>query len=242
MAAEQSTMPSIENRLAEFFDEFDEDFRSYGPNARWLVQDLEKLIKAGNRLDKEMDGAPNLLVSQCIFTGIEFIGRFYNHPLPDEVGVSDDIASLSNSKVGKFRDPKEHGRGDTATALEFIRDCFRDVYRDPLASGLSTTKAQAVWICFRHGHVHNYVQKQLKLPDGQVITGQVAWRRDGHLAIDATSQRTVFRVTVFDLFTDLEAGIANLRQKLSAPGPTGDDLRKRFAVAFDLWKRPHIVT
>jgi hypothetical protein len=233
----------VDSLIAAFFDDTREDGFSHGPNAAWLLRDLRKLIAAGDHLDREGHGAPNISVSQCVLTGIEFVGRFYRHPLPEEVtglDASAPLLCLSNTKARLFDDDKIGGRGSARTAEEFMGAFFPAAYGDPLGPGLSVPKAKALWTCFRHGHVHGYVQKQLLLRDGRNVTGQVSWGKGRpHLVLEPhDAEQWVFRVQVHALFNDLERAVHALRAKLSEPEST-DRLRERFVVAFALWKRPH---
>ena len=238
---------SIDERIRMLFAEWQGDWDPRPPNVSWLLRDLRKLIPARGPADAVAEH-PNLLASQCLLTAVDFLGRFYNHKLPSEIRWKSSppprILAYTNKQARAFSSQHMGGRTLGDSAIEFLESpCFPDAYREPLyvrRSGrvTKTTKAKAVWKAFRHGHVHGYVQKRLKLDSGGIILGQASWEGRRHLEVwwSRAHGVNVFQLGVRPLHRELVNAVTKLQRLL------GDrkerELRRRFAVAFDLWRRP----
>ena len=201
------------------------------PNAAWLLRDLNGLVSRGE--------GQNFLVSQCILTGIEFVGRFHRHRLPSEItGLSTaTVSDMKESDLRAFGNPKRGGRSDIDAALSFMSEYFPSRYRELFPGSVDHSRARVIWRCFRHGHVHGYTQRRIKRPDGSLVIGQVSWDPARHLEVFTHPQGVeVFRVSLPPLFQDLSAAAAAFRAQLL--DSTQAELRERFAVAFELWRQP----
>lgn len=200
------------------------------PNIGWMLNDLRKVLRP--------DQGPNLLASQCLLTGLEFVARFHKHKLPCEVfGSPVAVKDIPHDELYKFS-TRPKGRTDTKAALTFIKDHFPAQYQEPLPGCSGTTKAETIWFCFRHGHVHGYVQKRIVLPSGKGVIAQASWAGRRHLQVYARGHHPrIFQVSLRQLFSDLETAIARFRTVLLDP-TTDDELRERFIVAHQVWRRP----
>jgi hypothetical protein len=130
------------------------------PNIAWLLGDLERLFA----FHRPVNGVPNFLASMCLLTALEFVARFHMHPTLAEVALAGKrVNELAEDDLRKFRNGRRGagGRYDTDAALSFIYAFFPNHYKErfPGCRAATTTRARALWLAFRHGHVHGYVPK-----------------------------------------------------------------------------------